>query len=102
MTDVPFVNSELANCATTDPDVFFPIQEDFRATAITAPVCAVCPVLENCLNYAIANEKFGIWGGASSRERFRMRRTPRNRIVHLAKMTELAKKIREREENNEQ
>jgi len=100
MTNNFFEDYDLANCATTDPEMFFPEFENEQAKAITTPVCAMCPVLENCLNYAIANEKFGIWGGASSRERYRMRRTPRNRVVHLARMAELAKKIREREENN--
>ena len=102
MTSRLFDNSDLANCASTDPEIFFPDFETVQATAMTAPVCAMCPVLENCLNYAIANEKFGIWGGASSRERYRMRRTPSNRIVHISKMMKLAEKIRKQEEANGQ
>jgi len=34
-----------------------------------------CPVLEACLDYAIANgERYGVWGGTSERERRRIKR----------------------------
>lgn len=34
-----------------------------------------CPVKRQCLNYAVQNnEKFGVWGGQSERERRRTRR----------------------------
>jgi WhiB family redox-sensing transcriptional regulator len=35
-----------------------------------------CPVLNKCLEYALANgEKWGVWGGCSERERRAIRRT---------------------------
>ena len=38
-------------------------------------VCASCPVQEECLMYAIANnERFGIWGGRTDKERRPYRR----------------------------
>lgn len=38
-------------------------------------VCNVCPVQMECLNYALNhNLNHGIWGGASERERVRIRR----------------------------
>jgi WhiB family redox-sensing transcriptional regulator len=37
-------------------------------------VCARCPVRVECLDYALANnEKDGIWGGTSGRERRRLK-----------------------------
>lgn len=41
-------------------------------------ICGVCPVQEPCLEEALANEeKYGVWGGTSERERRRLRRQMR-------------------------
>jgi WhiB family redox-sensing transcriptional regulator len=33
-------------------------------------VCATCPVIENCLRWALtAREPYGVWGGLSAEER---------------------------------
>lgn len=32
-------------------------------------LCSECPVQLNCLNYAIAHEEMGIWGGMTEKER---------------------------------
>ena len=41
-----------------------------QAAALAKRWCNVCPVRENCLDYAIrTGEKFGVWGGKSERER---------------------------------
>jgi len=32
-------------------------------------VCNTCSVKEQCLDYALANEMYGIWGGKDERER---------------------------------
>ena len=38
-------------------------------------ICTGCEVKAECLEYALANdERFGIWGGLSERERRRLRR----------------------------
>jgi WhiB family redox-sensing transcriptional regulator len=38
-------------------------------------VCQSCEVQTECLEYALANdERFGIWGGLSERERRRLKR----------------------------
>ena len=65
-----------AACRGEDPDLFFPHRgED---TSVPAAICARCPVTVECLDYAIdAHEKFGMWGGASERERRRIRRDRR-------------------------
>ena len=62
-----------ANCMGVDPELFFP--ERGSSTREAKEVCRGCVVLEDCLEYALANsEKFGIWGGMSERERRRVRR----------------------------
>ena len=41
-------------------------------------VCRSCEVAAECLQYALAtDERFGIWGGTSERERRRLKRQPR-------------------------
>lgn len=62
-----------ALCAQTDPEAFFP--EKGGSTRDAKKVCAACPVRQECLDYAMANdERFGIWGGLSERERRRLRK----------------------------
>jgi WhiB family redox-sensing transcriptional regulator len=61
-----------ALCAETDPEAFFP--EKGGSTREAKRVCAGCAVRSECLEYALANdERFGIWGGLSERERRRVR-----------------------------
>jgi WhiB family redox-sensing transcriptional regulator len=65
-----------ALCAQTDPEAFFP--EKGGSTREAKKVCQSCPVRAGCLEYALAHdERFGIWGGMSERERRRLRRRPR-------------------------
>lgn len=62
-----------AKCLDADPEAFFP--EKGGSTREAKRICAACPVRDDCLDHAIANEeRFGIWGGYSERERRRMRR----------------------------
>ena len=57
-----------ALCAQTDPEAFFP--EKGGSTRDAKKVCQSCEVKAQCLAYALANdERFGIWGGLSPRER---------------------------------
>ncbi|MFM1826338.1 MAG: hypothetical protein RLZZ37_973 [Actinomycetota bacterium] len=65
---------EKALCAQTDPEAFFP--EKGGSTREAKRVCGSCEVRAECLEYALENdERFGIWGGLSERERRRMRRS---------------------------
>ena len=64
---------ERALCAQTDPEAFFP--EKGGSTREAKKICTGCEVKAQCLEYALANdERFGIWGGLSERERRRLRR----------------------------
>jgi WhiB family redox-sensing transcriptional regulator len=65
--------TELALCQETDPEAFFP--EKGGSTREAKQVCKKCEVRAECLEYALVNdERFGIWGGLSERERRRMTR----------------------------
>jgi WhiB family transcriptional regulator, redox-sensing transcriptional regulator len=77
-TEAALSNGELAwqdraLCAETDPEAFFP--EKGGSTREAKRVCRGCEVRSECLEYALEHdEKFGIWGGLSERERSRLRR----------------------------
>jgi WhiB family redox-sensing transcriptional regulator len=59
---------ERALCAQTDPEAFFP--EKGGSTRDAKKVCVGCDVRAECLEYALEHdERFGIWGGLSERER---------------------------------
>lgn len=71
-----------ALCAETWPDAFYPDKGESAREA--KDVCngteraAPCPVRDQCLAMAIANnELYGVWGGLSERERQDMRRATR-------------------------
>lgn len=68
-----------AICSQTDPEAFFP--EKGGSTKEPKKICNgsetsdPCPVRAECLQYALDHdERFGIWGGLSERERRRLKR----------------------------
>lgn len=62
-----------ALCAQTDPEAFFP--EKGGSTRDAKRICSTCDVRSECLEYALKNdERFGIWGGLSERERRKLKR----------------------------
>ena len=64
---------ERALCAQTDPEAFFP--EKGGSTREAKRICSGCEVKAECLEYALQHdERFGIWGGLSERERRRLKR----------------------------
>ena len=61
-----------ALCAQTDPEAFFP--EKGGSTKDAKRICGECEVAAECLAYALRNdERFGIWGGKSERERRKLK-----------------------------
>lgn len=61
-------------CAQTDPDAFYP--DKGQSPKQAKKVCAGCPVQALCLAYALTHdERYGIWGGLSERERRAMKKT---------------------------
>jgi WhiB family transcriptional regulator, redox-sensing transcriptional regulator len=65
--------AEQARCLFAEPDTFFP--EKGGSTREAKRICTGCEVRSECLDYALDNdERFGIWGGLSERERRRLKR----------------------------
>lgn len=65
-----------ALCAQTGADFFFP--EPGSSVREAKRICGMCPIRSACLDYALDNdERFGVWGGLSEKERLQLRRTSR-------------------------
>jgi len=74
-----------ALCAQTDPEVFYP--QVGGSTRRAKSVCAACPVLAECRNYALATgELDGVWGGLSENDRRRIRRQARRTGVPVTEV----------------
>lgn len=64
-------------CQDQDPELFFPVGHGPRAirqTAEAKAVCAGCPVIEQCLRYALDTYQEGVWGGTTDDERKALRK----------------------------
>ncbi|MGO9872493.1 MAG: WhiB family transcriptional regulator [Acidimicrobiia bacterium] len=69
-----------AYCRGANATTFFP--SDGSGVEAVQRVCAQCPVRGECLEYALTNRlDYGVWGGASERERQRILRQ-RRRLPH--------------------
>ena len=65
----------LGACRGTDPETFFSPDAERGPSrrareAAAKALCAVCPVVRECLEHALAvREPYGVWGGLSINER---------------------------------
>ncbi|MFE7837003.1 WhiB family transcriptional regulator [Streptomyces sp. NPDC057474] len=75
---------ERAVCLRVDPDLFFPIGVSGLTLAQVDEakgVCGRCPVVEQCLDWAMrVGQVEGIWGGTTESERRAMRRRGAHRV----------------------
>ncbi|MBU6328916.1 MAG: WhiB family transcriptional regulator [Acidobacteria bacterium] len=70
-------------CRDHRPDTFFP--SDGVGVEVAKRICATCPVIDTCLEYALANHiDHGVWGGASERHRRRILKARGVRIPVLS------------------
>ena len=71
-----------------DPELFFPVGNSGPALAQIADaklVCNRCPVVTECLTWALdSGQDAGVWGGMSERERRGVLRERRSRRNHIA------------------
>lgn len=65
-----------AACQGLPGDLMVPV--DRKDVAEAKRVCAVCPVIDECREHALAvNEQYGVWGGLDENERAAIRRARR-------------------------
>lgn len=64
--------AEHAACRGMPVEQFFPGAgggDDVAKVSAARKVCSGCPVLEDCLAWAVAHVERGFWGGTTERER---------------------------------
>ena len=67
-------------CRGGDPELFFPPTDE--EAAVAKSYCASCSVRLTCLAFAIErNERFGVWGGLTEKERGRLTPAAREQIL---------------------
>ena len=84
VTPVPVQVQLYGLCGGAETDLFF--REDVRSQQKALSLCAQCPMQKACLEYAIDNEEFGVWGGTTESQRAALRGkaklvTPEQRIA---------------------
>ncbi|MFF7448824.1 MULTISPECIES: WhiB family transcriptional regulator [unclassified Streptomyces] len=71
-----------AACVDEDPELFFPVGTQgpaLRDTAAAKRVCARCPVIADCLGWALdSGQTAGVWGGTCEQERVALLRDGTN------------------------
>lgn len=66
------------SCQGSDPRTFYPPPDDDSLAEEAKAICALCPVLIQCREFALSTrEKHGVWGGLTERERRRVLRQRR-------------------------
>lgn len=65
-----------AACAGLDTEFFYPQQDKFEPgeAELLKRICVECPVMDACLEWAIASERYGVWGATTPMERFAIRK----------------------------
>jgi hypothetical protein len=60
-----------ARCEEIGDHIFFEEVTDdtFEFSIKAKKICATCPLLEKCRDYALQNRVLGVWGGMSFNER---------------------------------
>lgn len=84
-----FLEKDEPLCAQTDPEIFF-AQEAVGTTSGRSvylnerqakEVCKECPLIKDCLAYALRYDEHGIWGGTNEHDREKIRRSLGIRIT---------------------
>ncbi len=71
------------NCRNFPPATFFP--SDGAGVERARAICADCPVISECLEYALTEHiDHGVWGGCSERERRRIAKRRRIEVRSAA------------------
>lgn len=79
---------ENAKCRDEDPELFYPEHGKFSTPGVKTAIriCRGCPVINECLNWALATgDSFGVLGGMTPQQRTKYRRD-REYARHIRKL----------------
>jgi WhiB family redox-sensing transcriptional regulator len=60
-------------CSEIDTELFFPENGEQSQAATAKSICKKCPHITECFEWALHNERYGIWGASSPRDRKKLR-----------------------------
>ena len=78
-----FIIDSTPACSTVDPELFFPQEVEVAPNKVVSrylnfseakQICASCPLVLQCLEYALRNVEIGIWGGTTESQRESLRK----------------------------
>lgn len=58
-----------AACVGTDPESWFPVEVGVNVSPVAKRICAACPVVTQCLDYAMTTDVEGWWAGTTVHQR---------------------------------
>lgn len=69
MADSPDWHKQ-AECQHHDPNMWFPTDDRFEQenVARAKTICRSCPVINECAEWGVRHENYGIWGGMTANE----------------------------------
>ena len=81
-----FILKDNPACANVDPELFFPHEYEgvtgkprmvYKNLPEAKEICRSCPLVVDCLEFALKNGEIGIWGGTTEEQRQGLRRKHR-------------------------
>lgn len=80
-----FLSEGEAACSEIDPELFFPqdgedlpngrsVAPTYKNLAAARAICDSCELKARCLEYALRNDEYGVWGGLTEMQRSNLRR----------------------------
>ena len=77
-------------CATLGVDFYFSdvrIDGNYPHRDLLNNICAACPMLDKCREWALHREEYGFWAGMTARERVSIRKQLGIRMQTMARLS---------------
>jgi len=63
------IDWELANCAGTDPAMYYSDGQGNGPSPLVYRVCGACEIRDDCYAWAVQENEYGVWGGHYFKDR---------------------------------